>query len=77
MWRAEVVHVGREGWRRTAPDDTPSSTEFFPGDLWDPEVIRSVTESIVATLGGVDFLVNNAAAVRPFLGGTTTVPDEE
>lgn len=39
--------------------------------------VRRMADEVVAALGGVDIVVNNAAAARSHLGGIGTIPDEE
>ncbi|QCB94020.1 SDR family NAD(P)-dependent oxidoreductase [Cellulomonas shaoxiangyii] len=47
---------------------------FVPGDVSDPEACRTVVETTVGELGGLDVLVNNAGVVLP--GTVETTSDE-
>lgn len=62
---------------RTATDDTPKEATFIAADLRTADGVRVFAESALRHLGGIDIVVNNAAAVRAHLGGTTSIPDSE
>lgn len=62
---------------RTATDETPKAATFIQGDIATLAGVRAFTEAALDRLGGVDIVVNNAAAARSHLGGIATIPDEE
>jgi NAD(P)-dependent dehydrogenase (short-subunit alcohol dehydrogenase family) len=47
------------------------------GDLSTEAGARAIAESAVETLGGVDIVVNNAAAARAHFDGSAAIPDDE
>jgi NAD(P)-dependent dehydrogenase (short-subunit alcohol dehydrogenase family) len=61
---------------RTAPD-APGDATFFPGDVSSEAGAREIAANAVEALGGVDIVVNNAAATRTYPGGSLTIPDAE
>ena len=69
---ASVVAIGR-----TPTDDTPAGATFLTADLRDPDAILEVATNATEQLGGVDILINNAGAVRPYPGGISTIPDDQ
>lgn len=62
---------------RNATDETPRAATFIRGDVSTLAGVRSFADAAITALGGVDIVVNNAAAARAHLGGVSTVPDEE
>ena len=62
---------------RTATDDTPKAATFIHGDISTLAGVQAFTAVALNELGGVDIVVNNAAAARPHLGGISSIPDEE
>ncbi|WP_430785223.1 SDR family oxidoreductase [Actinoplanes sp. G11-F43] len=62
---------------RGITDETPKGATFIPGDISTLDGVRAFTEAALAELGGVDIVVNNAAAARVHLGGIATIPDDE
>jgi NAD(P)-dependent dehydrogenase (short-subunit alcohol dehydrogenase family) len=62
---------------RTATDETPEAATFLPGDISTLSGVQTFAEAALAELGGVDVVVNNAAAARAHLGGITAIPDGE
>jgi NAD(P)-dependent dehydrogenase (short-subunit alcohol dehydrogenase family) len=62
---------------RSAGPDTPRGAHFVVGDLSTDEGARAITESAVERLGGIDIVVNNAAAARAHFDGSAAIPDDE
>ena len=62
---------------RSAGTDTPPDAHFVVGDLSTDAGARAIAESAVETLGGVDIVVNNAAAARAHFDGSAAIPDDE
>jgi NAD(P)-dependent dehydrogenase (short-subunit alcohol dehydrogenase family) len=62
---------------RTATDETPRAATFIQGDISTFAGVTAFAAAALSELGGVDIVVNNAAAARTHLGGITTIPDEE
>ena len=62
---------------RSAGTDTPPDAHFVVGDLSTEAGARAIAESAVETLGGVDIVVNNAAAARAHFDGSAAIPDDE
>ena len=62
---------------RTATDETPKAADFIQGDISTYEGVQAFAAAALDALGGVDIVVNNAAAARTHLGGITSIPDEE
>ncbi|MEO9322444.1 oxidoreductase [Nocardioides sp. C4-1] len=62
---------------RTATDETPKAATFVQGDVGTTGGVRAFAAAALDRLGGVDIVVNNAAAARSHLGGIGTIPDEE
>jgi NAD(P)-dependent dehydrogenase (short-subunit alcohol dehydrogenase family) len=57
-------------------EDAGRKAVLFPGDVSDPAYCRSVIETAVAELGGIDILVNNAAYQMTH-ETLEEIPDEE
>lgn len=62
---------------RTATDETPKGATFIQGDISTLAGVQAFAAAALRELGGVDIVVNNAAAARTHLGGIATIPDEE
>ena len=62
---------------RTKTDDTPEGAVFIRGDISTLEGAQTFVAAALEELGGVDILVNNAAAARAHLAGPSSIPDEE
>ncbi|NYD20571.1 oxidoreductase [Kineococcus aurantiacus] len=62
---------------RNATETTPRAATFIKGDISSPAGVETFTAAALDVLGGVDVVVNNAAAARAHLGGPSTIPDEE
>ena len=62
---------------RTATDTTPAEATFLTGDVSSEAGARSIAAGAVEALGGIDIVVNNAAATRTYPDGSLTIPDDE
>lgn len=62
---------------RNATDETPKAATFIQGDISTLEGAQTFAAAALDVLGGVDIVVNNAAAARAHVGGISTIPDEE
>lgn len=62
---------------RRPTDTTPRDATFLVGDVSTRDGARALAEAALAELGGIDVVVNNAAAARLHPGGVSTIPDEE
>ncbi|MEU7827031.1 SDR family oxidoreductase [Catellatospora sp. NPDC049133] len=62
---------------RNATDETPKAATFIQGDISTLAGVQAFTAAALDELGGVDIVVNNAAAARAHIGGISTIPDEE
>jgi NAD(P)-dependent dehydrogenase (short-subunit alcohol dehydrogenase family) len=62
---------------RTATDETPTAATFIRGDISTVAGVHAFADAALDELGGVDIVINNAGAARPYLGGVSTIPDEE
>ena len=62
---------------RNATDDTPKAATFIPGDVSTLAGVQAFAAAALNELGGVDVVINNAAAARTHLGGISSIPDEE
>ena len=62
---------------RTATDTTPAKATFLTGDVSSETGARTIAAGAVEALGGIDIVVNNAAATRTYPDGSLTIPDEE
>ncbi|MFI5991666.1 SDR family oxidoreductase [Streptomyces sp. NPDC051362] len=62
---------------RHATDETPKAATFIQGDIATLAGVQAFTAAALAELGGVDIVVNNAAAARAHIGGIASIPDEE
>lgn len=69
---AQVVTSAR---RHT--DTTPPAATFVEGDVSTQAGAHALTEAALGELGGIDLLVNNAAAARLHPDGASSIPDEE
>lgn len=62
---------------RNASDETPKAATFIRGDIGTLAGVQAFTAAALDELGGVDIVVNNAAAARAHVGGISSIPDEE
>ncbi|MBE5477799.1 hypothetical protein E3G68_005132 [Mycobacteroides abscessus] len=62
---------------RSATEATPRAATFIRGDVSTLAGVETFAAAALKELGGVDIVVNNAAAARVHLGGTSTIPDAE
>ncbi|MFF8652288.1 oxidoreductase [Streptomyces griseoluteus] len=62
---------------RNASDETPKAASFIRGDIGTLAGVQAFAAAALDELGGVDIVVNNAAAARAHLGGISSIPDEE
>ena len=62
---------------RNVTDETPKGATFIPGDISTLAGVQAFAAEALRELGGVDIVVNNAAAARTHLGGIASIPDEE
>ena len=62
---------------RNATDETPKAATFIHGDISTLPGVEAFVAAALNELGGVEIVVNNAAAARAHLGGVSTIPDEE
>jgi NAD(P)-dependent dehydrogenase (short-subunit alcohol dehydrogenase family) len=61
---------------RTPGEPVPGST-FLKADIRSVGGVRDLAEQAVAELGGIDILVDNAGAARPYPGGPLDIDDAE
>ena len=62
---------------RNATDETPKGATFIQGDISTLAGVQAFAAAALRELGGVDIVVNNAAAARTHLGGIASIPDGE
>ncbi|HEV7752003.1 MAG TPA: oxidoreductase [Baekduia sp.] len=62
---------------RSAADTTPAGATFIPGDISTLDGAHQLATATLEQLGGIDIIINNAAAARVQLGGVAATPDEE
>ena len=62
---------------RTPTDDTPKAATFIPGDISTFAGVQEFAAAALDELGGVEIVINNAAAARAHLGGISSIPDAE
>jgi NAD(P)-dependent dehydrogenase (short-subunit alcohol dehydrogenase family) len=62
---------------RNATDETSKAATFIQGDISTFDGVQSFAASALDELGGVDIVVNNAAAARAHLNGVESIPDAE
>lgn len=62
---------------RSRHEQTPKGATFFEGNILTPDGAKKIGAQTLKILGGIDILVNNAAAARAFLPNTEAIPDEE
>lgn len=62
---------------RSATATTPADAHFFVGDVSTESGARAIAAEAVQALGGIDIVVNNAAAARAHFGGSAAIPDDE
>jgi len=61
---------------RSVPEASNGVT-YFAGDVSSEAGARAIAANTVEALGGVDIIVNNAAASRTYPEGSLTIPDAE
>jgi NAD(P)-dependent dehydrogenase (short-subunit alcohol dehydrogenase family) len=69
---AQVVSTAR-----SAPDSAPADATFVVGDVSSDAGAREIAARAVEALGGIDIIINNAAATRTFVDGSLSIPDAE
>lgn len=69
---AEVVTTAR-----SAGPALPTDAHFVVGDVSTDSGARQIAAHAVDALGGIDIIVNNAAAARAHFGGAAAIPDDE
>src|SRR3954447_11849583 len=69
---AEVMTTGR-----SVSPETPTGAHFIVGDLSTDGGARQIATHAVEAFGGIDIVVNNAAAARAHFNGAAAIPDEE
>jgi NAD(P)-dependent dehydrogenase (short-subunit alcohol dehydrogenase family) len=62
---------------RSRHEQTPIGATYFPGDILTNEGATKIGAEALRILGGLDILVNNAAAARVHLPGSEAIPDDE
>jgi NAD(P)-dependent dehydrogenase (short-subunit alcohol dehydrogenase family) len=62
---------------RSRHEETPGKATFIAADLRSDAGAKALADEALKVLGGIDILVNDAGAARVYLGGTSTIPDEE
>jgi len=62
---------------RNTHAETPKGATFIAGDTRTLEGAQKVAKDAIATLGGLDILVNSAGAARLHLPASTAISDEE
>jgi NAD(P)-dependent dehydrogenase (short-subunit alcohol dehydrogenase family) len=62
---------------RTPVPDLPADVPFIQADVSTLSGTSDLAARAVEKLGGVDILINNAGAARPYTGGSLTIKDEE
>jgi NAD(P)-dependent dehydrogenase (short-subunit alcohol dehydrogenase family) len=55
---------------RSRHEQTPAGATFIQGDIRTPEGCKKIGEEAIKILGGLDILVNNAAAARVIMTGS-------
>src|ERR1700741_4198886 len=69
---AKVVVVARNRHAQT-----PAAATYIKGDILTPEGCRQIGEATLSALGGLDLLVNNAAAARVNMQGSEGITAAE
>jgi NAD(P)-dependent dehydrogenase (short-subunit alcohol dehydrogenase family) len=62
---------------RNENPETPGGAKFVRGDVSTANGAQAVAEATLEILGGIDIVVNNAAAGRSHPGGVTAIDDSE
>lgn len=57
--------------------DAPSGATFVAGDVSSADGVKKVAAEVLASLGGLDILINNAGGGRGFPAGSAAIPDDE
>jgi NAD(P)-dependent dehydrogenase (short-subunit alcohol dehydrogenase family) len=58
---------------RTVPESSPEGLQFVAGDVRTEAGVQAIADAAVERLGGVDVIVNNAAAGRAFPAGSLAI----
>jgi NAD(P)-dependent dehydrogenase (short-subunit alcohol dehydrogenase family) len=69
---ASVVVVARNRHQQT-----PANATFIKGDVLTPDGCKKIVEESIKTLGGLDILVNNAAAAKLVLPNSEAITDAD
>src|SRR5277367_333350 len=69
---ASVVVVARN-----RHEQTPTGATFIKGDILTPEGCKKIVEESIKVLGGLDILVNNAAAAKLILPNSEAITDSD
>src|SRR3984893_7997954 len=69
---ASVVVVARNHH-----EQTPARATFIKGDILTPEGCKKIVEESIKALGGLDILVNNAAAAKLVLPNSEAITDAD
>ena len=62
---------------RSRHDQTPADATFIPADVRSEDAAKTLVNSSVQELGGLDILVNAAGAARVHLPSSQAIPDAE
>jgi NAD(P)-dependent dehydrogenase (short-subunit alcohol dehydrogenase family) len=62
---------------RTEPTDLPAGAQWIQGDVSTADGAAAIAKATLELLGGVDIVVNNAGAARPYPAGVSAIPDED
>ena len=62
---------------RSPHEQTPKNAIFIKGDILTQEGSKKIVDESVQALGGLDLLVNNAAAAKLILPNSEAIPDSE
>jgi len=62
---------------RNRHEQTPAGATFIKGDIRTPEGCKKIVEEAIKALGGLDILVNNAAAAKLVLPNSEAITDAD
>jgi NAD(P)-dependent dehydrogenase (short-subunit alcohol dehydrogenase family) len=62
---------------RKRHEQTPAGATFVTGDILTAEGCKKIVEESIKILGGLDILVNNAAAAKLIMPNSEAIPDAE